>query len=463
MRITLIIVIAVVVLAGLGTALALLGPKVAAGFKPPQTGATVRVEPASLGELIEIVSAPGIVEPEVKVSISARVSAQIVELPYDEGDAVTKGDPNANPPVPPSVLVRLDSKEIEAQLRAAEARRDGQLVSIEAALAQLAAQELALRETTVQLEASQRDLSRLKTLLATNDISQQSVDDAQTNVDRLVAQVETARARIEAERTNLGTLRFQLAAAEADIDRIRDNLRYTTIVSPIDGVVIKRRAEVGEIAITGTMNNPGTVILEVADLTKMLVRARVDESDVAAVKVGQPVRVRMQAYAGKVFDGVVKSVALSRTEAPDRSIYFETEILLDTVRQQVLSGLNADAEIETRRHTGVLRVPSQAVLGRVIDDLPADIRSKPEVDQNKTIATVVYKVVDGKAIATPVVVGPSDLTHTIIEAGIAEGDLIVVGPYKALESLRHNQPVRIENPSSPKTDESKSTETARND
>src|SRR5690606_28993970 len=115
-------------------------------------------------------------------------------------------------------------------------------------------------------------------------------------------------------------------------------------------------------------------ILEVADLSAMLLVAQVDEADIGAVEPGQRAWVRMNAYPGKVFTGVVETVALAHRTAADGSKYYETEILLDTQGQPIPTGLTADVEIETRRHPDVLKVPTQAVLARPVDSLPLPIR-----------------------------------------------------------------------------------------
>jgi HlyD family secretion protein len=112
---------------------------------------------------------------------------------------------------------------------------------------------------------------------------------------------------------------------------------------------------------------------------------------------------------------------------------------------KLYTGLAAHVDIKTQRHEGVLKVPSQAVLAREVEELPLDVREKnSEVDKNKTFATVVYKYADGKAKATPVKIGASDLTHTVISSGLNEGDKVIVGPYKVLEKLKNEQKVRDE-------------------
>ena len=113
--------------------------------------------------------------------------------------------------------------------------------------------------------------------------------------------------------------------------------------------------------------------------------------------------------------------------------------------KKLFSGLTAHVDIETIKHDNVLNVPSQAVLGRPVDDLPLKIReNNPDVDKEKTFTPVVYRYIDGKAVVTPVKIGPSNLTHTVILSGINEDDKIIVGPYKELESLSNDKKVRDE-------------------
>jgi HlyD family secretion protein len=400
-----------------------------------EEGTAVRIEPAARGDLVEIVSAPGLIQPKSKVSISARVAARVVELPYKEGDRVKKGE---------SVLVKLDSKDLEAQLRAVEARSAAQAAQIEMAKSQLESGKSEIAALRAQVTEAERDLARQNELRESRDIAQSVLDSAQAKYDQLKARLESSIHTVEASEKNLNVMRHQLEAAKAEIFRASDNLSYTTIISPIDGVVTKLNVEVGELVVVGTMNNQGTVIMEVADLSTMLVKARVDETSIADLEVGQKAKVNVQAYDDEVFDGVVQSVALASTEEKDGSKNYKAEILLDTKGKQVLSGLTADVDIETRRHPGVLKIPSQAILGKRTDDLPAAVRDAPEVDKDRALAPVVFRFIDGKAMMTPVDVGPSDITHTLINSGLKEGELVIVGPYKVFDKLTHEMKVKDE-------------------
>jgi HlyD family secretion protein len=196
---------------------------------------------------------------------------------------------------------------------------------------------------------------------------------------------------------------------------------------------------------TGTMNNPGTVILEVADLSQILVKARVDESDVGKVETGQRAKVHIHAWPDDVFEGVVDTIALTQSIERDGTKYFETEIILADSEKKIYSGLTADVDIEIKEHKNILKIPSQAVLACEVDELPLEIRENcAEVDKEKTYAAVIYKCVEGEAIVTPVKIGESDASHTIILAGITQEDEIVVGPYKELEKIKHKKKIKIE-------------------
>jgi len=404
----------------------------------------VRVEKPIRGDLVEVVRASGTIEPKTKVGISARVSALIVDIPHREGEAVTKGNAGANPPVPPSVLVRLDDKDLQAALSSAESRRAGIAAGIEVAKARLETARDTVRGIRVNLEDALRSLAREKELVQKRISPQSSLDAAQCLADKLQADLGAAEHTLTADEMNLEVMRHELAAAKAEVVRCTDNLAYTTITSPLDGIVTRVKAEVGEMAMMGTMNNPGTEILQVADLSKMLLLAEVDEAFIGAVHAGQKAKVRIQAYPGRIFEGTVDSVALVQSvSVRTGSKYFETRILVNTDWQRILSGLTADVDIEAQCHSGVLKVPTQAVLGRRVDDLPATVRdASPNVPTGKAEIPVVYRFIDGKAVVTPVKIGAADATCTEIVSGLADDARVIVGPYKVLETLRHDQAVK---------------------
>ncbi len=427
---------------------------------------TVRLAQPECGELAEIVSAPGEIEPSRKVELSAKVSARIVELPFEEGDTVTCGDPEADPPTPGALLVRLDGKDLESQLRSTKANLAAQTAQVEVERARLLSQQASMSGLAASLKEAHNDLARKKGLLESHDISQAVFDQAQCRVDEVQAQYTAAGHTLKSAELNLIVLQHNLEAADARMAQAQEALTYTTITSPIDGVVTRINAEVGELVMTGTMNNPGTVIIEVADLSQMLVVAQIDEADIGKLQVGQKATVYVQAFPDVEFGGTVDSIALTHRNSQSGTKYFRTEILLNSIPEatKLYSGLTADVDIQTRVHEDILKVPSQAVLAREIDSLPAKIRKNcAEIDDNKTYATVVYRYNDGKAVVTPIKVGPSDLTHTLITSGISEEDKIVIGPYKIIDALKHDQILKDESEEEEEEEEGKEDESGEAD
>ena len=406
----------------------------------------VRIEEVKRGDLTERVSATGEVEPKEFVQISTRVSARIIEIPYDEGNYITCGDANANPPIPPSILVKLDSKDLESQLKLAVASKNAQEAQIDVEKSKLESSKQNLISLAATLEQAQKDLERKKGLFDSRDISKADFDLVKYKADELAAQYESAKYSLESSEKNMSVLKYNLEGAEARIQEVREMIGYTTITSPINGVITRMNSKVGEV-VTGATNYPGTVIMEVSDLSKMLVVAQVDEADVGSLQLGQTATVQVQAFPNIKYTGKVSEIALKYRLSTNGQRYFRTEILLDNDPNvaKLYTGLTADVDIETQKHNNIIKIPSQAVLAREVDGLPLEIRDKSDVlDKNKKFTTVVYRFIDGKAVATPVKAGQSDLTHTIILAGLNEGDKVVVGPYKSLDTLKHDQKLKDE-------------------
>lgn len=413
----------------------------------PPAPARVRVETVAAGSLTERISATGVVQPRRSVKISAKVSARITALPVKEGDVVTAGRPDANPPVPASVLVRLDDRDLLSRLRAAEASRDAMTAQVQVDEASIASQRAEIAAQEVRLEQLERDLQRKRGLLESRDISQAAYDEIESRWREETARLEAARHRLKASEGGLQVLRYRVAAAEADIEQAREALSYTTISAPIDGTVTLLNAQIGEMVITGTMNNPGTVIMELADLASMIVVAEVDEADIGKVAVGQPAEIHVQAYPDALIRGTVEIIALMHRMSARGTRYYRTEIRIDDAAGVTLySGLTANIDICTKVHEGVLTLPSQAVLGRKVDELPAAVRDRPEVEPEKAFASVVYRVVSGRTVVTPVRIGASDATRTEVLSGLSAGDVVVVGPYKVLDTLEHDRPVEVGDP-----------------
>jgi len=391
----------------------------------------VRLATIANRELVETVSAPGELDPESKVDVSAEVSARILEIPFREGATVRKGE----------VIVKLDDRDLKASLDAQIARRDGERF-------RLRSEQERLASPMSQLANARATLERQEALFKTGDVSRADLDNATARVRDLEAQIASAR-------EGLSVIESSLAAAEADIERARELLKKTTIAAPIDGQITELNAEPGELVVVGTMNNAGTKILTVADLGSVRLKAKVAESDVARVKAGQPATVRVNAYRNREFKGLVDRVGLARgTEqsfgasaggaGSGQGGWFKCEVKLDLKPgETLLSGLAANVDIVVDSTRGLL-VPSQSLLEKALDDLPKDLAESPLVDKVRKKAVVVIRMVDGKAVVTPIRLGASNLSDTMVLEGLAEGDVVVTGPYRVLERLRQGDRIREE-------------------
>jgi HlyD family secretion protein len=405
-----VVVLGVVVAALAGTGYAVykspVGDKVRASRAKQDLGQLVLIEPAALGDVVRTVSAPGSIEPRTNVQISSQVSARVLALPFREGEHVKAGD----------VVIRLDPQNLVAALDSARAGMRGQEARLGGAEARL---------ITARLE-----FERIRSLFETGDVTR--------------AELESAEANYLQAQSDKQSLEFGIEQARAQITQAEKDLENTTIASPIDGVITSLNAEVGETVIVGTTNNAGSVIMEIADLSNMLLRAAVDEANIAPVRVGQEATVYINAYPDREYRGTVRQIGLKRKVGTDGTGTFEVEIALELGEGETLfSGLTASTDIAVERFFDAVRVPSQAVLDRRVDDLPAAVRAgNTLVDLNKTFASVVYRVVDGKTLVTPVRAGASDLTSTQILEGLQPGDAIVTGPFRALVDLKHDQAVR---------------------
>ncbi len=385
-----------------------------AQLMPGSKPLAVRIEKVTKGDLVRTVSAPGLTEPKTKVSISAQVSARIVALPFREGQDVRAGD----------VLVRMDARDLAANLDSANA--------------QLKSEQARLEGAKASLVNAESELVRRRNLYETKDISKAELDTAEEQYLRLESSKNMAE--------------FSIEIAKANIQRAEKDLDNAVITAPFDGTIVKLNAEVGELVVVGTLNNAASVIMEMADLSTMLIKAKVDEANVAPVKPGQNAKVFFNAYDEEKFDATVERVRLQRQKDTDGTSFFETELLVHVPPgRRLMWGLTSNCDIEVERIRDAIKVPSQAILDRPVDELPASIReSSPNVDKNKKFARVVYVFKDGKAVTVPVSIGPSDLTHTVILAGLEEGQQIVTGPFKQLIGMKEGQTI-LDESTQPKT------------
>ncbi|MBS1226657.1 MAG: secretion protein HlyD [Candidatus Aminicenantes bacterium] len=339
-------------------------------------------------DLTSIISASGEIKPKKNINISAQVPGRIIKIGVVEGQDVKAGD----------FLLKLDSTQYEAN-----ADRDQNFIR-------------AARADMIQSEARlQRDknaLDRQQKLFAEDLISKEQLEAAQAQFD--VAQAQS------------NAIGFQIKQAEASLKSTLDSLTKTTYNSPIDGVITSLRVEEGEVAIIGTMNNPGTVLLTIADLSVMEVEVEVDETDVVGVTLDQTAKIRVDAFPDTVFTGKVTEIGSSAQESKD----FKVVVTLDDPSRKLKPGLSASADIVVAEKKQALAVPISAL---VLRDKPAADKTAPAEAKEEE---GVYVVANERVKFVPVVKGIAGGMLIEIVSGLDEGQDIVTGPYASLRELK---------------------------
>ena len=429
--------ISIVVAIVFGGAALFIAPKIAEAIRKQQEanlGPEVEVAAAERGDLTRLVSAPGTVTAKLSVNISSRVSAEITRLPFEAGDVVKAGD----------VVVELDAKEFIARLEATKARLMSSEAQLKAAEANVFSEEAALIGTESAYRKAQADLERGQELFASGDISQADLDSVKSTLDQLKASYEARKVSLNGVRANKDAASAMVEVSRADVTAAQELVDYCVIRSPIEGVVTKVNSKVGEVAL-GTIQNMGSTILVIADLSEMLVRASIAEVDVSKVSEGDKTKIFVNGYPDTTFQGVVRKVALENTFAADGTSNFEAEIVMDLGEEErMFAGLTANVDIEVETLAGVVLVPSQAVMDKRVDELPKEVRDKSMVlERGGTFTQAVY-VLDGEtAKVRPVRVTASNLRWTAVELGLDTDDRVIVGPYRAIQLLNDGKKVRL--------------------
>lgn len=374
-------------------------------------GVEVRTEVVQARNLVEVVTSSGNVRARRTIDMSSDVSAKVTQLLVREGDDVTAGQ----------VLLRLEPDQYEAALSRAEAQ-----------LAQARSQEAQQRANLVRTE---RDLERLVALSARDSllVSPLQIDDARTNVEVADATLESAV--------------HGVSQAVAAVDEAADRLSKTVFTAPITGRVTRLNVEEGEMVIIGTMNNPGSLVLTISDLSVMEAVVRVDETDVPRVSLGDSATVRIDAFASRTFTGRVTEIGNSAITPPSQqaagqqaAIDFEVVLTLDAPEVELRPDLSATADIVVATRTDVLSIPIIALTVRAGDDDGDDGAGGPgEAPED---VEGVFVVTDGQARFVPVEVGITGREHFEVLSGVAAGDTVVAGPYQAIRALNDDDPIR---------------------
>jgi HlyD family secretion protein len=371
-------------------------------------GEPVYVEPATLRNIQAIVTAPGEVNPKVKVNISAYIIAKIDKLYFNEGDAVKKGQR----------LVDLERTAYQAAYSRAAAAVSNSRIEVARAQTNVATTELAYKRA---VNLKQQGIQ-----------AQELFDQARQSHDNAVAAYDSA---------NQG-----VAQAQALLQQAQNDLDHTTILSPITGRAVQLNAHEGEVVIPGTMNNPGSVIAVIADLSEILVEADVGETEITGIRLNEPSKVHVDAIPDKEYDGHVAEIGSSAalkqgTGAGMR--YFKVKVQFDNPDDRLRPGMTAQVSIITTTSGSALSVPIQSVVERVPPALAKSKTGTDDEDENAPKSKYVFVVKNGKVKMTEVKTGVSDTTHVALVSGVSKDDQIVTGPFRTLKKLKDGDSVEV--------------------
>ena len=366
----------------------------------------VTVEKVKKQDLTSIVSASGEVKPKKNINISAQVPGRIIKIGVEEGQEVKAG----------AFLLKLDSTQYEAN-----SDRDRNFIQ---------ASKADLIQSEARLVRDKSAYDRQKRLYEEQLISKDMLEGVKLQYDVSQAQVNA--------------IRFQIKQAEANLKSTLDNLNKTVFNAPINGMITSLRVEEGETAIIGTMNNPGTVLMIIADLSVMEVEVQVDETDVVGVKLGQEANIRVDAFPDTVFNGKVTEIGSSALQkvtggsTTQEAKDFKVVVTLENPSQKLKPGLSASADIITARKNKVLAVPISSL---VLHDRAAAPGDRPDAKKEEE---GVYTVENGRVKFQIIEKGISGGMNIEITAGLKENQDIVTGPYASLRELKDGVLIKTE-------------------
>lgn len=406
----------------------------------------VTIEKVETRSIVETVSASGKIQPEVAVKISPDVSGEIVELNVKEGDRVTKGQ----------LLARILPDIYQSYVDRSIAALNSSKANVENAKSRLLQVKSQFEKAKMTYERNQK--------LFTEKLISASEWEAINSV------YEVAKAEVNAGEQSVAAADFGVRSSEASVKEAQDNLRKTSIFSPVDATISKLNVEKGE-RVVGTSQFAGTEIMTLANLKEMEVRVDVNENDIVRVNVGDTSTVEVDAYLGKKFQGIVTEVANSANTlgvSVDQVTNFTVKIrilresyedIIDPERPNKAvfnPGMSATVDIMTKRANDVMSVPIQAVTTRdtsgnsstkgkkASEDQLEDegsvrvVESKNE-DKNSEMADkmseCVFIVSDGKVKLQAVQIGIQDNNFIEIKSGLKLGDEVVTGPYNAISKI----------------------------
>ncbi len=393
--------------------------------KSANSSKEVEMQFVSTRDITQTVTASGKIYPEEEVKISSDVSGEIIELTVKEGDVVHKGQ----------LLARIKPESYQAVVEQSVAQLDNTKAQLSTSKARILQAGAILTQAKAQYEAMETAYARAQELYSKKIISKADLESAESSYKTSKANVESAKADVEAAKHTSDAAAYTIKATEATIKEAKINLNKTTIYAPMDGIISLLNVKKGE-KVVGTLQMSGTEMMRIANFDNMEVRVDVSESEITKVKLYDTASVEVDAYLDRRFDGIVTQVAntskgaSSSFTSSDQSTNFVVKIrllkssyeeLLKENPKPFLPGMSATVDIKTKKKTGVLAVPIQAVT------------TKDSVyNGSNHTKEIVYVEKAGKARLKEVKTGIQDDSYIEITDGLSNKEKVITGPYNTI-------------------------------
>ena len=411
-------------------------------------GLTVTTDVTKTRDLEAIVSASGKIQPKRLVNISAETSGRVVDLAVNEGDRITKGQ----------FLLQIDPKSLRTRV-------EGNSASLQSAEASLEQLRQSVETSRVQMDQAQQNLTRQRNLWAQQLTTREALDKAENDLKAAQSALQEREKQVNAQSSRIAQERATLDSARYDLTKVR-------MESPIDGIVTRRNIQQGETAVIGTMNNAGTVLLQLADMSVIQAEVEVDETNIPNVQLGQKAKITIDALPDRTFKGHVSEIGNSPIQATTaaagtQATNFKVAVILDEPVPEVRPGFTATADITTATRKDVVSVPIPAVAVReLIFDAAGQVVKEPRTDKKRRAADApatgaataelkpgqtrketegVFAVRDGKAEFVPIKMGIAGDKYFEVLSGIKAGDQVITGPYNSVRGMADGDLVKIDN------------------
>ena len=377
---------------------------VVAGVLIAATSGGTKIDPSKLakverGNLAKSVVATGKIEPITKVEIKSKASGIVKKLYVDYGDKVTKGQ----------VLAELDKEEIQARVDQARAQLEGSSASLNGTRADLERAKVDAEGPDVPL--LKRAYERAQGMAKDGVVSASALDDAEKNYEMALNKQNVSKAQLQVLQAKIGQAQGQVAQDRANLKQLEEELGYTTIESPIDGIVLSRDVEIGDaVSSILVLGSSSTLVMTLGDTSEVYVKGKVDESDIGKVYLGQPARIKVESFKDKTFTGKVTKISPMGVEK-DNVTTFEVRVSINNPEGVLKAMMTANAEIILEEHKNVLQIPE----GSIIYDK----------DKKASVEVPDPKAKEGKR-KVAVNIGISNGAKTELLQGLKEGDQVVL-------------------------------------